>query len=284
MRNIFDSILECIDHNNKPAVLMAYGIQQITISDSYTVQDLYNCAVENYKEAKESTYKKKDREEFVKGVENIVINTEKNVVTKPYEEKKKSLFKKIMERLKGKNKYEDEDELEAELENPSEINKKESGLKEISGQATEEPLYNYSDYQMATIGEETNNYRDNYEKGYDDNYDGDYEEATMLLTSSGAINRITLKEISNQGSMKIEPKGYPCILGKSKLSSDYIVDSPVVSRVHLRLSEEMSNYYVEDLNSTNGTYVNGQKLEPHKPKEINVGDQITVADIDFIVE
>lgn len=29
-----------------------------------------------------------------------------------------------MERLKGKNKYEDEDELEAELENPSEINKK----------------------------------------------------------------------------------------------------------------------------------------------------------------
>ena len=106
----------------------------------------------------------------------------------------------------------------------------------------------------------------------------------MLLTSSGAINRITLKEISTQGSMKIEPKGYPCILGKSKLSSDYIVDSPVVSRVHLRLSEEMSNYYVEDLNSTNGTYVNGQKLEPHKPKEINVGDQITVADIDFIVE
>ena len=45
---------------------------------------------------------------------------------------------------------------------------------------------------MATIGEETDNYRDNYEKGYDDNYDGDYEEATMLLTSSGAINRITL--------------------------------------------------------------------------------------------
>ena len=60
-----------------------------------------------------------------------------------------------MEKIKGKNKYEDEDELEAELENPSEINKKESGLKEISGQATEGPLYNYSDYQMATIGEET---------------------------------------------------------------------------------------------------------------------------------
>lgn len=163
MRNIFDSILECIDHNNKPAVLMAYGIQQITISDSYTVQDLYNCAVENYKEAKESTYKKKDREEFVKGVENIVINTEKNVVTKPYEEKKKSLFEKIMERLKGKNKYEDEDELEAELKNPSEINKKESGLKEISDSYRRTTVQLLS-YQMATIGEETDNYRDNYEK------------------------------------------------------------------------------------------------------------------------
>lgn len=93
MRNIFDSILECIDHNNKPAVLMAYGIQQITISDSYTVQDLYNCAVENYKEAKESTYKKKDREEFVKGVENIVI-IRKRCSNKPYEEKKKVFLKK----------------------------------------------------------------------------------------------------------------------------------------------------------------------------------------------
>ena len=49
MRNIFDSILECIDHNNKPAVLMAYGIQQITISDSYTVQDLYNVLLKTIK-------------------------------------------------------------------------------------------------------------------------------------------------------------------------------------------------------------------------------------------
>lgn len=244
MRKIFDQILEYIDHNNKPAVLIAYGIQQITINDSFTVQDLYKCARENYKENK---YIKKT-EEKVNGEydkNNIVINADKNVYVKPFEAKKRNLFRKIVEKLKGKNNYEDEDELMEGLTDKEDIKEK--------------------------IKKETEEIND-------------YEESTMLLTSTGIINKITLKEISEQGSMEIEPKSYPCILGKSQQSSDYIVDSPVVSRVHLRISEEMSNYYVEDLNSTNGTYVNGKKLEPHKPEEINVGDQITIADVDFIVE
>lgn len=255
MRTLFDQILEYIDHNNKSAVLIAYGIQQITISDSYTVGDLYNCAKENL-----SGFEEENRIN-----QNMVVEAKKNTVQQPYEDKKKNPLKKIVERFIKKSKYLDEDELMS-----STGKEKTMFTSPLKDKDSEEY---YCDNSIQYIND-----------GDDDVYNPECEEATMLLTSTGAINKITLKEISEQGNMEIEPNEYPCILGKSKLSSDYVVDSPVVSRVHLRISEEMSNYYVEDLNSTNGTFVNGKRLEPHKLEEINVGDLITVANLDFIVE
>jgi len=38
------------------------------------------------------------------------------------------------------------------------------------------------------------------------------------------------------------------------------------------------------LNSTNGTFLNGEKLEPHKLLPIEIGDKITLANIDVSVK
>ncbi len=255
MRILFDQILEYIDHNNKSAVMIAYGIQQITISDSYTVGDLYNCAKENI-----NTFEEENKEH-----RNIVLDSKQNIVQKPFEEKKKNFLRKFADKFIKKSKYLDEEELYEDFE--KENDKSADAIKK----QREDRCYNVNSIQYVNDEEE-------------DVYNTECEDATMLLTANGAINKITLKEVSEQGNMEIEPNEYPCILGKSKLSSDYIVDSPVVSRVHLRISEEMSNYYIEDLNSTNGTFVNGKRLEPHKLEEINIGDLITVANLDFIVE
>ncbi|MFO7663334.1 MAG: FHA domain-containing protein [Chloroflexota bacterium] len=47
-----------------------------------------------------------------------------------------------------------------------------------------------------------------------------------------------------------------------------------VSRRHARLIVDDGNYFVEDLNSVNYTFVNRQKLEPGVPKPIRDGDEI----------
>jgi ABC-type multidrug transport system ATPase subunit/pSer/pThr/pTyr-binding forkhead associated (FHA) protein len=50
------------------------------------------------------------------------------------------------------------------------------------------------------------------------------------------------------------------------------IDSPGVSRRHARLSRQNNQYFLEDLGSSNGTFLNGERLE--KPRRVKHGDQI----------
>ncbi len=53
---------------------------------------------------------------------------------------------------------------------------------------------------------------------------------------------------------------------------DLTISSPAVSRRHVRLTREADGYVLEDLGSSNGTYVNDQKLVGRRP--LKAGDQI----------
>lgn len=237
LRTLFDRLLEYTDHNDKKAVLIAYDIQRITISDDFTIGDLMQCAEKHIKEEKEEKIVEKENFEVNRIIEdNIEEKTGKNIL------------KKFVEILKRKNKYKDEKELE------------------------EEEQYIEYFHECSYVAEDT------------DIYGSEYEDSTMLLTSSGPISTITLKSLNLEHELKITPNVFPCVLGNSKKSSDFLVNNPVVSRVHMRIIEEFAGYYVEDLNSTNGTFVNDVKILPHEPKEIVIGDKITLANVEFIVE
>ncbi|MEJ7638493.1 MAG: FHA domain-containing protein [Singulisphaera sp.] len=47
----------------------------------------------------------------------------------------------------------------------------------------------------------------------------------------------------------------------SSLDCDLVVDRPVVSGHHCRLTREGDDFLLEDLGSTNGTYVNGERVK-----------------------
>ena len=42
--------------------------------------------------------------------------------------------------------------------------------------------------------------------------------------------------------------------------ADFVVDAPLVSRLHCRLTLQDAGVLVEDLESTNGTFVNGRRI------------------------
>jgi len=58
---------------------------------------------------------------------------------------------------------------------------------------------------------------------------------------------------------------------------DMTVPERQVSRVHLRIQRDASGYLVEDLDSKNGTFVNGRQVQPSTPVRLQDGDEITVA-------
>ncbi|MBD2440169.1 FHA domain-containing protein [Nostoc sp. FACHB-110] len=48
----------------------------------------------------------------------------------------------------------------------------------------------------------------------------------------------------------------------------------VVSRIHAQIQVNSNNYFIEDLGSSNGTFLNGEKLEPGVSYDLNLGDRI----------
>jgi ABC transport system ATP-binding/permease protein len=62
--------------------------------------------------------------------------------------------------------------------------------------------------------------------------------------------------------------------------ADFIVDAALVSRVHCQLTAGAVDLEVEDLKSTNGTFVNGSRVTRARLKS---GDRLGVGKVEFVV-
>ena len=69
-------------------------------------------------------------------------------------------------------------------------------------------------------------------------------------------------------------------IGRGKRCDIYIPD-PYMSTNHARVFVHEGAFYVEDLKSTNGSYLNGRKLPDH-PIRIKDSDKLTFGKISFI--
>lgn len=56
--------------------------------------------------------------------------------------------------------------------------------------------------------------------------------------------------------------------------ADFIVDAALVSRLHCRLTAGATELEVVDLESTNGTFVNGERVRTGEPVTLKAGDKI----------
>ena len=67
-------------------------------------------------------------------------------------------------------------------------------------------------------------------------------------------------------------------LGRSA-SSDIEVDDPFASSAHARIFARGDFMYIEDMGSTNGTYLNGRQLR--RPEQLKMADVIRIGDTEY---
>ncbi|MCI9359888.1 MAG: FHA domain-containing protein [Hungatella sp.] len=106
------------------------------------------------------------------------------------------------------------------------------------------------------------------------------ESHTVLLWSKEpeTVRRL----VSEDGkSESISIAYFPFLIGKQENLTDYTLCRDTVSRIHVRIDQKEENYLLTDLNSTNGTSVNGRKLENNETVNLKIGDQIGIADLYF---
>ncbi|HEX6657530.1 MAG TPA: FHA domain-containing protein [Ilumatobacter sp.] len=63
--------------------------------------------------------------------------------------------------------------------------------------------------------------------------------------------------------------------------AEFIVDAALVSRVHCRLTAGATEIEVTDLDSTNGTFVNGQRID--KRATARAGDRLGIGRVELTV-
>lgn len=63
-------------------------------------------------------------------------------------------------------------------------------------------------------------------------------------------------------------------IGKKKEEVDCVLEDTSVSRIHARITDDKGDIYLEDLNSTNGTFKNGLRMQPYEKRKLETGDEI----------
>jgi pSer/pThr/pTyr-binding forkhead associated (FHA) protein len=85
--------------------------------------------------------------------------------------------------------------------------------------------------------------------------------------------RIVMITGGNQAGMSAELAGGVVLIGRGA-DCQLILDDDYVSTRHARIVATGSGFYVEDLGSTNGSYVNGQRITA--PTSVSLADTVRI--------
>lgn len=95
---------------------------------------------------------------------------------------------------------------------------------------------------------------------------------------------LILRYTGPYGHFSLYVTGSEFRIGKDNSMEGNIPFNPSISREHCIIFDSSDGYYIQDSNSTNGTFINGERVFADVARRIGNGDVIRLSDMDFIVE
>lgn len=109
----------------------------------------------------------------------------------------------------------------------------------------------------------------------------DYGETVVL--SAGAVSgpaSLVSKEPGELATIYINED--LTVIGKLETACDAVISLPTVSRIHAKIKKKEDAYYLTDMNSRNGTAVNGRLLLPDEEYQLEPEDEVDFAQARYI--
>lgn len=300
MTGLLRYLLGKVNHQDKECVVMAYGLYQESLKENYGMEDLLDIAGKNRSSEK--------------GRDESILQPER--VNKPEENQSSHLSYSFNEEIKERNRFFEGKEIRAVFIIPilamfciatalwlifgmEGIRKfwygvpiigifsaftafavwsKESGRpKEMSVKKEEggsQPAERY-DWQL-TFEEEIEENTPKHETGDEEVFQ------TVLLNDTTDDKTIRYLRAVGTDAEDIAITYVPYLIGKQEGMVDCVLTGESVSRIHARIDRDGEEYRISDLNSTNGTSVNGRVLETNETVPLKKGDEISIANFPFI--
>ncbi len=99
-------------------------------------------------------------------------------------------------------------------------------------------------------------------------------------TFSAGDKKAMLVRLKVGESMEIGKQGMS--IGKSGTKADIVIEgNPSVSRKHAQITWQRQKYYIRDLGSANGTFINGERIPANEDRGLVNGDLVKLADEEF---
>jgi hypothetical protein len=300
MTGLLRYLLGKVNHQDKECVVMAYGLYQESLKENYGMEDLLNIAGKNRSSEK--------------GRDESILQPDRD--NKPEENQSSHLSYSLNEEIKERNRFFEGKEIGAVFIIPilamfciatalwmifgmEGIRKfwygvpiigifsaftvfavwsKESGRPmEMSVKKEEggrQPVERY-DWQLT--------FEEEIEENTPKPGTGDEEVFhTVLLNDTTDDKTIRYLRAVGTDTEDIAITYVPYLIGKQEGMVDCVLTGESISRIHARIDREGEEYRISDLNSTNGTSVNGQVLETNETVPLKKGDEIFIANLPFI--
>lgn len=110
----------------------------------------------------------------------------------------------------------------------------------------------------------------------EDNY---YGNTIFFDESRNAEHK--LYAVDRRNKQHIQLTKFPCTIGKMAGCVDHVLADCSVSRIHAKFDRQGDKILLTDMNSTNGTYKNGLRMQPQETVEIEPGDEIRFGNLNY---
>lgn len=249
-------LMDKVDHNDQKAVLYAYQIYRVVKNPNFVLADIENVFSIN-EDGLDLNEEDKEEVSIERDIKRVREDSSRN-----WEENVKTLQLKKDETTK---------------ERAGTVQKIKNFLFKKNNNNKE---YNNGEDDELFIAEEfsqSENYTNKNELVRNDiGIEEDSEEygKTVILTDNSADGLRCLVQIIKGKEVVYDINKFPVTIGKSKEVVDIVINDNSVSRMHAKIYEENGEYYLHDLGSSNGTYVNSLMLEREERILIEPGDEL----------
>lgn len=278
-QQLMEFLLTKVDHKDTQAVKAAYGIYEKTLLDGYSITDIRDEIVRS-----RQNEGKKDvvEEPGVNGTEKVwkEENNQSVVLERKYEDHSDKKRKDgISKRANRKKKEEKKKEQKAWI---SKLKKLLIEIGLLEEEETEKQVYESYHGSRECLQDTRKPSKSAIvypEEEIKTAVRPEYRPTVCLNSMTGKTRGMLLY----QGA---EPYEDICVTKKMTRigygpDADIQIQADTISQLHARIDHDGETYYIEDLNSTNGTFVNDEPLAYKERRKLNSNDMIRFADVRY---
>lgn len=192
-------------------------------------------------------------------------------------------------RITEKANVEEEESPVVEEMVPEKEEEKEKPMEEIPAAKEKKGLFNLWENRKKKEKQEREDYTRSLQltmSGYAVAEETAYEEEdmgrTVYMEEKPVSREITHRLLSEEGKLLATLEQPVYTIGKKRGEADLVLNDLSISRLHARIVKETDGYYLEDMNSTNGSFKNGLQLQPYEKRKLEEGDEITLGKMTVI--